>query len=186
MSSPIEQTADLGALLRDGRAEGRWTLEPAASRAEFWVKHFWGAMTVHGWFEQIQGEGTVTRDGRVAGRVSIRAASLQTKHAQRDRHLRSIDFFDAELHPEVLVEITEARPVAMGELAAKGTLTIAGHQQPVEFRVQVDNLTRDEARLGVELTLDRTKFDMTWSPIGMASKQARLTASLRFTRQRGQ
>ena len=81
--------ADAAALLDDGTVAGRWVLDPAGSRAEFHVKHFWGAVTVHGSFSQITGGGSVGSDGTVTGRLSIEAASLGTGNKKRDEHLRS-------------------------------------------------------------------------------------------------
>jgi polyisoprenoid-binding protein YceI len=60
--------ADAAALLADGTVAGRWVLDPAGSRAEFHVKHFWGAVTVHGSFSQITGEGSATARATVVAR----------------------------------------------------------------------------------------------------------------------
>ena len=97
---------DVAALLGDGTVAGSWVLDPVASRVEFHVKHFWGAITVHGSFDQIAGEGSVGADGSVTGRMSMEAGSLVTKNERRDKHLRSADFFDAEHYPDVVVTVT--------------------------------------------------------------------------------
>ena len=60
---------DVAALVRDGALAGRWVLDPRASRVEFRVRHFWGAVTVRGWFERLEGEG-----GGGPGREGHRAA----------------------------------------------------------------------------------------------------------------
>jgi polyisoprenoid-binding protein YceI len=179
--APTDQDTDVVALLREATAHGRWQLDPAESRADFFVKHFWGAVTVHGWFERVYGEGTVTPDGDVAGRLTIDAASVQTKNGQRDRHLRSGDFFDVERHPQVVVEVTEARPSPDGTVAVRGALEAAGQRRLIQLPVRVD-VAPDAVTLHGEVTVDRTQFGMTWSPLGMASKQARLSATLRFVR----
>lgn len=173
---------DVATLLREATAHGRWQLDPAGSRADFHVKHFWGAITVHGWFERLDGEGEVTAEGGVTGRLTIDAASLQTKNGQRDRHLRSNDFFDVERHPQVTVDVTDARPAGEGTLVVHGTLEAAGQRLPIELPLHVEDATPDAATLRGEVTVDRTRLGMTWSPLGMASKQARLSASLRFVR----
>lgn len=177
-----EQRADVAALLREGRAQGHWRLDPAGSRADFFVKHFWGVITVHGWFERLEGEATVQADGKVTGRLAIDADSLQTKNGQRDRHLRSGDFFHVERHPDIVFEVEEASPGPDGTLVVRGPLEVAGHQRPVELALQVEDVAPDAVTLRGEVTVDRTQFDMTWSPLGMASRQARLSVSLRFAR----
>ena len=58
---------DIAALVREGALAGRWVLDPRASRVEFRVRHFWGAVTVRGWFERLEGEGTWDRTGRSPG-----------------------------------------------------------------------------------------------------------------------
>ena len=180
--APTDQDTAVAALLREATAHGSWELDPAGSHADFYVKHFWGAVTVHGWFERVDGEGTVTPDGDVTGRLAIDAASVQTRNGQRDRHLRSGDFFDVERHPQVAVEVTDARPAAEATLVARGALEAAGHRVPVELAVSVEDATPDAVTLRGEVTVDRTRLGMTWSPLGMASKQARLSATLRFVR----
>jgi hypothetical protein len=68
--------ADATALLDNGSVAGRWVLDPVGSRAEFPREAFWGAVTVHGSFSQITGEGSAGPDGTVIGRVCIEASPL--------------------------------------------------------------------------------------------------------------
>jgi polyisoprenoid-binding protein YceI len=156
--------ADAAALLADGTVAGRWVLDPAGSRAEFHVKHFWGAVTVHGSFSQITGEGSAGPDRTVTGRVCIEASSLGTGNKKRDEHLRSADFFDAGRHPQVVVTVT------------------AGHAEPVEFTAHVADTSAETVVLRADLVVDRTRFAMTGSPLGMASATARATVVARFVR----
>src|SRR6266566_5591420 len=96
--------------LADGTAAGTWVLDPAGSHAGFRVKHFWGAITVHGTFEHMTGEATVGPDGTVTARISFDARSLSTKNKQRDKHLRSADFFGADNHPDAVLTVSSTRP----------------------------------------------------------------------------
>ena len=173
--------SDLAALWQS--AGGRWVLDPRASRAQFHVRHFWGAITVNGWFERISGEGTVAPDGMVSGRLLIDATSLDTTNRQRDKHLRSEDFFDVERHPDVVVTVTEAGPLAGTIVRCRGTLDAAGHEEPLEFTASVQDATAGAVTLRAEVVLDRTRFGMTWSPLGMAARQARAEVTARFVRQ---
>jgi polyisoprenoid-binding protein YceI len=163
-------------------ARGRWTLDPLGSRAEFHVKHFWGAVTVHGSLDRISGEGTVGPGGSVAGRLVIDASSLSTHNRQRDKHLRSADFFDVEHHPEVVVTVHRAEPLAGAALLCQGTLEAAGHEEPLEFTANVEGMTADAVTRHAEVVLDRTRFGMTWSPLRIAARQAQLVATARFVR----
>jgi polyisoprenoid-binding protein YceI len=173
-------TTGLGAFIESAR--GHWALDPHGSRAEFHVKHFWGAITVHGTLDRISGEGAVGTDGSVAGRLVIDASSLSTHNQQRDQHLRSADFFDVEHHPEVVVTVHRAEPLAGTALLCHATLEAAGHEEPLEFIANVDGAAPDAVTLRAEVVLDRTRFGMTWSPLRIAARQARAMLTARFVR----
>ncbi len=187
MSNDIGATGSAGqagaaALPGGGAAAGDWVLDPAGSRVEFHVRHFWGAVTVHGSFGQITGQGTVGADGSVTGRLTLAAASLSTKNKSRDKHLRSADFFDAANHPQAALTLTAASPAGPATLACQGTLEAAGNAMPIEFTAHVDEVSADAVTLRAEVMVDRTAYGMTWSPLGMASAMARGTALARFVR----
>jgi polyisoprenoid-binding protein YceI len=167
----MTETHPVNALLSSGAAQGQWTLDPAGSTVTFGVKHFWGAITVHGGFGQLAGAGTVAPDGSVSGQLTMQASSLSTKNKQRDKHLHSADFFN-----------TEATPAGAGEIAMRGTLQAAGHSQPVSFTAHAEQSGPDAVTLRAELVVDRTVFGMTWRPMGIAAKQATGNVVARFVR----
>jgi polyisoprenoid-binding protein YceI len=171
------------AKLHSGELLGRWVLDPAASTAEFRVKHFWGAITVRGRFDHMTGEGTVDAAGTISGQLTIDASSLTTKNSQRDKHLRSADFFDVEKHPTVVLAVTGAAdPEAVGQIAFNGTLEAAGRTTPVSFTARAEESGENAVTIRADLVIDRTIFDMTWSPLGMAAKEAAGTVVARFVR----
>jgi polyisoprenoid-binding protein YceI len=173
---------DLRTLITD--ATGSWSLDPAGSSVQFHVKHFWGIITVHGRFEKIEGEGRVDPDGRVSGHLTIDARSLTTKNRKRDEHLRSADFFDVEQHPTVNVT-AESLASDGNRLSSRVTLEAAGRQTEIEPAVEVVSATSDAVVLHSSVMVDRTIFEMTWSPLGMASRQARGEVTARFVRASG-
>ncbi len=172
--------SDLQELLQ--ASQGRWALDPAGFTAEFHAKQFWGAITVHGHFERIEGEGTVAPDGTVSGAIRLDAASLTTKNNKRDKHLRSADFFDTEHHPNVTITVTRLSVGPDGALAGDVRLEAAGRSQPVRPVIQVVGADNASVTLRAEATVDRTEFGMTWSPLGMAAHQARVLITGRFVR----
>ena len=172
--------SDLQELLR--ASQGRWALDPVGSSAEFHAKQFWGAITVHGHFERLEGEGTVAADGTVSGVIRLDAASLTTKNNKRDKHLRSADFFDTERHPNVTITVTRLSVGPDGALAGDVRLEAAGRSQPVRPVIQVVGADSASVTLRAEATVDRTEFGMTWSPLGMAAHQARVVITARFVR----
>ncbi len=177
--------AEVAALARNGALAGRWTLDPQASSAEFRVPHFWGVITVRGRFERLDGEGSVAPDGQVTGRLVIDAASLTTQNKQRDKHLRSADFFHVEQHPQVVLTVGRASLTDDGRLAGEGVLAAAGVAEPVSFTADVLQASPDAVTLRAELTVDRSRYGMTWSPMRMAALQATGSVTARFTRALG-
>lgn len=173
-------TVDVAVAIRDG--QGRWALDPEGSSVEFHVKHFWGLITVHGRFEGLEGEGIVGPDGTIWGRLVIEAASLNTKNRKRDDHLRSADFFDVEHHPKVVVTVRDLVPDGPTVLRGRVALEAAGHEQEFEATVAVLEATSGAVTLRSELVVDRTAYAMTWSPLGMASTQARALVTARIVR----
>jgi polyisoprenoid-binding protein YceI len=130
----------------------------------------------------MTGEAAVGPEGAVTGRISFDARSLDTKNKQRDKHLRSADFFDVDKHPRVVLTVTSARPAGPAELECEGTLEAAGHERPVTFTAHIREASAQTAVLTAELDVDRTQFDMTWSPLHIASMTAHGTVTARFVR----
>ena len=180
---PGEPEARVAAMARNGELAGQWKLDAQASRVEFGVPHFWHAITVRGWFEQIDGEATVGPDGTVSGQLVIGAASLTTKNKQRDKHLRSADFFDADNHSRVVVTVQQGALADDGRLTAEGTLEAAGTTEPVTFTAEIVEASADAVTLRASLIIDRSRFGMTWSPMRIAAMEATGTVTARFTRQ---
>jgi polyisoprenoid-binding protein YceI len=168
--------------LADGTAAGRWVLDPAESTAEFRVRHFWGAITVRGTLGPMAGEAAVSPEGTMTGRISFDARLLDTGHKQRDKHLRSADFFHTGEHPQAVLTVTSARLAGPDELECQGALDVAGHATPVTFTAYIQEAAGHAVVLTAELRVDRAEFGMTWSPLHMASMTALGTVKARFTR----
>jgi polyisoprenoid-binding protein YceI len=176
----MSTTTDLKSILGD--SQGTWALDPAGSSAEFDVKHFWGAITVRGRFERLDGEGTIASDGSITGTIRIDASSLNTKQKKRDQHLRSADFFDVEHHPTVAITVERLTPDTAGRLASRIRLESAGHSETISPTIEILQAQPDAVTLRSEVTVDRTVFGMTWSPLGMAAREAHGVITARFTR----
>jgi len=169
-------------LAKSGSIVGRWELNPDGSTVTFGIKHFWGIMTVRGVFDTVTGKGEVGPDGSFSGSISLDAASVNTKNKQRDKHLRSADFFHAENHPEVTITLDDAVLSPDGRLTGQVQLGAAGHQNPVSLDATVSELEPGKVLLEAEATVDRTLFGMTWSPMGMSAKNATVKVKARFDR----
>ena len=157
-------------------------LDPAGSTVQFHVKHSWGASL----FRSL---GTDRRrrhrhDGRaLEGRVEIEASSLTTKNRRRDEHLRSADFFDVAQHPKIVVLADGLTPAGSTTMDGQIVLEAVGKRQSIPLTVELTETAADTVTLRSELVVDRTAFGMIWSPLGMASREARAIVTARFIRQ---
>ena len=114
-----------------------WNIDPAHSVAEFKVKHMM-ISNVKGHFAKVTGTLTLDESDLNRSRVEalIEAASLETRDAQRDAHLKSADFFDVEKFPTLSFQSTRINLVRDGELAIEGDLTIRGVTRKVVFSAE--------------------------------------------------
>jgi polyisoprenoid-binding protein YceI len=150
----------------DATVTTRWRLDPAASIAEFRVPHFWGLLTVKGRFERFDGRLDADSAGPQRLELTIDAASVSTRNRQRDRHLRSSDFFDVDHHPEVGFRSTAIERAGDGSLRVHGVLTAAAGHVALELDPTVEQ-TGDQMQIDVRATIDQRQLGITWSPFGM-------------------
>jgi polyisoprenoid-binding protein YceI len=149
-------------------SSGSWQVDPAHSAIEFRVRHM-VIETVKGRFRDF--DGTVMAGATPTVRGSIRAASLDTLHEERDEHLRSADFFDVERYPEITFEANTFRFNGdNGRFALPGELTIKGVTRPLtldgEFRGAGFDLEGSErVALALHAQLERSDFGLVWNRI---------------------
>lgn len=153
-------------LTRSRVAAGTWALDPDHTTLGFAVRHA-GVANVRGRFTDYDGTITVDADGRMTGEAVVRVASVTTSLAQRDDHLRSEDFFDAERYPELRFRAHDV--LADGEdLTVVGELTIRDVTRPVTLRGELYGTGVDDeglTRLGLSLSgrLSRAEFGMRFN-----------------------
>lgn len=113
-----------------------WKIDPAHTDIAFSAKHMM-VTTVRGKFDTVAGELVLDEDQpeRSTGEIRIDAASLSTGVEQRDAHLRSADFFDAEHHPLIVVRATGVQPKGDHYLV-KADATIRGVTRPVSLEAE--------------------------------------------------
>jgi YceI-like domain len=146
MQEPSGQvTASALQALLTGRAlAGEWVLDPRRISIRLKNKMI-GLVPVTGVFRQVAGNGTVSADGEVSGAVTVAAASIDTKNARRDRHLRSADFFDSDNPPNIIFAADGVRPSGLA-VAVTGALTVRG--RTVHCRSMPRRPSRATARSG--------------------------------------
>jgi polyisoprenoid-binding protein YceI len=100
MAAPSGQLTapSLQAVLKDGSLAGEWVLDPGPSSIRLKTRNLLGLVPVRGVFREVSGNDTVSPDGEVSGTVTVAAASIDTKNARRDTHLRSADSSTAAIN----------------------------------------------------------------------------------------
>jgi polyisoprenoid-binding protein YceI len=147
-----------------------WTIDPVHSSFEFAVRHM-VVSTVRGRFDEFEIEPEIDEDDLTAslGRVVVKTASIDTREEQRDNHLRSADFFDAETYPEMTFVVTRVEGDA-GDLRITGDLTIKDVTREITLGGELTGPVGDPwggTRLGLSATgrLNRKDFGLTWNVV---------------------
>ena len=147
-------------------SSGSWFVDPAHSTVEFRVKHL-VIQTVSGRFRDFDGAIVAGSAPFISG--SIRVASLDTLHEERDAHLRSSDFFDASRYPEISFSAADMQFNGdASRFALSGELTIKGVTRPItldgEFvGVVLDGDGRERIALELRGQLDRSEYGLVWN-----------------------
>ena len=149
---------------------GTYNIDPAHSRVEFAVRHL-GIATVRGHFGSFTGTFEIDGDLDSAKAYgSVEAASVDTQEEQRDDHLRSADFFDAERYPRIEFASTEIRPLDEDRFEIVGDLTLHGVTREISLSAEVLGTESDpwgNERVGFEARgeLNRKDFGMTFNQV---------------------
>ena len=147
-----------------------WELDTAHSAAQFKVRHLM-VSSVRGDFEKIAGtihydEQDITKS---SAEISIDAASINTRVAKRDDHLRSADFFDAAKYPKITFKSKRIEKNGQGRLKATGDLTIRGVTKEVTLDIEGPTPPikdgQGNIRVGGQATarVNRKDFGLTWN-----------------------
>jgi polyisoprenoid-binding protein YceI len=175
----------------------KWKIDPAHSEIQFKVKHLM-ITTVTGYFKQFDLEvETETDDFTTTKNIEFTADinSIDTNNAQRDAHLKSADFFDADNHAQL--RFTSKRYEATGgEAKLTGDLTIRGITKQVTVNVDFGGVVVDpygQTKAGFTVTgkISRKDFGLTWSAVTEAgqvvvSDDIRLHAEIQLVKQAAQ
>ena len=152
------------------KATSTWNIDPVHSLAEFKVRHMM-ISNVKGQFTGIKGTLILDESDLTQSTVdvTIDAASIATRDAQRDAHLKSADFLDVEKFPALAFKSTRITRLSDGELAVAGNLTIHGITRNVVFNVEGPTAESKDpwgnTRLGASATtkINRKDFGLTWN-----------------------
>jgi polyisoprenoid-binding protein YceI len=180
-SSPPTIDATVRARLSDGSLAGTWRLDSPPSAVRLRSKSVWGLVPVTGKFAQVSGEGLISPAGVVSGSIRLASASIDTKIKKRDAHLRSADFFNSDVHPDITFTVDHVDLTGEGA-SAVGTLEVAGRKRPLEMPISAAASADDTVELDAEIQVDRSDFGLTWNQLGMVSMKNTITIHAVFVR----
>ncbi|MDR1294656.1 MAG: YceI family protein [Bifidobacteriaceae bacterium] len=147
---------------------GTWTIDPVHSLASFAVRHA-GVSTVRGTVGITNGDIVVGDNLKHSSvRATLDAASVDTRAAQRDSHLRSTEFFDVDHFPTWSFVSTDVFPGPQGRYVVRGELTIHGQTRFTDLETTFEGVGDDIA--GHEIAgftatarITRHDFGLEWA-----------------------
>ena len=154
----------------------KWKVDPAHSEIQFKVKHLM-ITTVTGYFKNFDLEVETEEDDFTKAKKIIFTTdvdSLETNNPQRDTHLKSADFFDAEKNKQI--KFTGKKYEKAGdEYRLTGDLTLRGVTKPITLAVEyggvvVDPYGQTKAGFTIVGKISRKEFGLTWSAVTEAGQ----------------
>lgn len=147
---------------------GEWRIDPSKTRIGFSIRHAM-FMKVRGAFNEFEGVIMANAEdpSRSSIRLNIQVASIDTRNADRDQHLRTNDFFDAPNFPEIIFASTCVDHVDRGHYVVSGDVTIRGVTKEIALPMDLLRVERDpmgKLRAGFEGSrrIDRQDFGLKW------------------------
>lgn len=147
----------------------KWNLDATHTSAGFAVRHLM-ISNIKGEFREMSGElrydPLSIEDASIE--TTIQVASIETREGNRDAHLKSADFFDAEKYPTITFRSTKWEHKSDDELLITGDLTIRGITRPVALAIEATPVVQDTwggSRVGFsgKTKINRKDFGLTWN-----------------------
>jgi polyisoprenoid-binding protein YceI len=171
-------------------ASTKWTLDPTHSELQFKVKHLM-ITTVTGSLKSFSAELVSTGDDFTNGEISFSGdlSSIDTGNTDRDNHLKSGDFFDAEQFPTMSFKSTSVEKDG-DDYVVNGNLTIKDQTKPLKLNAEFGGIATDpwgNTKAGFTLSgkINRSEFGLTWNAAletggVMVSEEVKIVGELQF------
>jgi len=172
----------------------KWVIDPMHSEVQFKVKHL-VISTVSGFFKSFAGELITDGDDFENAEIdfTLDIDSIDTNQSQRDEHLKSAEFFDAEKYPKISFRSSSFTKTGDDEFALKGDLTIKDVTKPVSLDVEFGGSAADfygNTKAGFEISgkINRKEFGLTWDGVTEAGsivvgEDIKLLINVQFAKQ---
>ena len=149
----------------------KWIIDPTHSEVQFKVRHLL-VSNVSGQFKEFTADVETEGDDISTAKVHFSAdlSSISTNNEQRDAHLRSSDFFDADNHPQVTFESTKMEKVDDENYKMYGKLTMRGVTKEIVLPVEFGGIVKDpwgNIRTGVSASgkINRKDYGVSFSMV---------------------
>ena len=174
-------------------ANTTWVLDPAHSELQFKVKHLM-ITTVTGSLKSLTGSVNSSSDDFENAEVKFEAetGSIDTGNTDRDNHLKSADFFDADQFPKITF-ISASLAKDGSDYSLKGDLIIKDITKPVKINVEFGGIATDpwgntKAGFTISGKINRTDFGLSWNAAletggVMVSEEVKILGELQFVKQ---
>ena len=148
---------------------GTYAIDPSHSRIGFVARH---AMVtkVRGSFNEFEGTGVFVAEDPTKSQLqlTIKTASIDTRNADRDGHLRGNDFFAMDEYPEITFASTAVEQLDAESYRVTGDLTIKGTTKPVVVDFEYTGTAVDpfdNVRIGLEgkTVINRKDWGVNWN-----------------------
>ena len=147
----------------------QWKIDPAHSEVNFAIRHMM-ISNVRGRFEKFSGNVEFNEGIPSASRVDVQieAASINTRDVNRDAHLRSPDFLNAEQYPYLTFKSRSVEVLDENHGRIHGDLTIRNVTRPVTLEVEYSGQAKSpwgtvSAGFTAQTVLNRKDWDLTWN-----------------------
>lgn len=152
-------------------SKANWVVDTAHSSIDFSVKHMMIAKvkgTFHTFEAQVQADASDLTSAAI--RFDIDLNSVDTRNSDRDAHLRSADFFDAEKNPKLVFQATKIVKTGDGEYDVTGDLSLHGVTRPETFEVTFEGSGKDpwgNEKAGFTATgsIKRSDYGLTYNAV---------------------
>ncbi len=149
--------------------ETKWAIDPTHSKVGFKVKHLM-ISNVLGSFREFEGTATTEGDDFSTAQISfsLNASSIDTEVADRDAHLKSADFFDAENYPKLTFSGNGLKDLGDDMYELTGELTIKEVTKSVTLAVEFGGIMADpwgnvKAGFSINGKINRKDFGLNWN-----------------------
>lgn len=170
----------------------KWVLDPTHSELTFKVKHLM-ISNVKGEFKTFSASIDQEDFSKAKVAVTVDSASVYTNNEDRDKHLKSGDFFDVEAHPEMTFESTSFEKESDDEYVLKGKLSIKGVSKEIKLDVEFGGVNKDpwgnqKAGFSFSGKINRKDWGLNWNAAletggVLVSDEVRIFGEVQFTKQ---